>query len=76
LTLGELDVMFENLSPNEITQKFFKQYMNSVNAEEIKNKFTVLGNEWKKNKSLVQDTVSTFNQNVFKNFSLGSVENG
>tara|TARA_Y100000590_G_scaffold433465_1_gene550551 strand:- start:6064 stop:7818 length:1755 start_codon:yes stop_codon:yes gene_type:complete len=73
LTLGELDVMFEGTSSQEITRKFFREYMSSKNKNDIRDKFTVLGDEWKKNKDYVNNVVQTFNKKTFETFSLGTV---
>ena len=73
LTLGELDVMFEGVSSNEITKRFFHDYMTSKNKDDEKNKFTVLSEEWKKNKQYVSNAVESFNRNVFENFNLGTM---
>ena len=74
LTLGELDVMFEGISSEEITKKFFHDYMTSKNEDEAQNKFSVLSEEWKKNKQYVLNVVNSFNKNVFKNFDLGTLK--
>jgi hypothetical protein len=74
LAIGDMDVMFEGISSGDITKSFFDNYMKSKNEDDLKNKFTVLGEEWKTNKGYVSDVVHTFNKNVFKNFDLGSVE--
>ena len=74
LAIGDMDVMFEGISSGDITKSFFDDYMKSKNEDDLKNKFTVLGEEWKTNRGYVSDVVHTFNKNVFKNFDLGSVE--
>jgi len=70
LTLGDLDVIFEGVSSEEIMKKYFHDYMTSKNDADAQNKFTVLGEEWKKNKQYVSDVVNSFNKNVFENFDL------
>lgn len=75
LTLGELDVMFEGVSSTDITKKFFQEYITSIDENEAKNKFSVLSDEWQKNKNHVLTAVNSFNKNVFENFDLGSLKN-
>lgn len=70
LTLGDLDVIFEGVSSEEITKKYFHDYMTSKNDTDARNKFTVLSEEWKKSKQYVLDVVNSFNKNVFENFDL------
>jgi len=74
LAIGDMDVMFEGISSDDITKNFFDDYMKSQNESDFKNKFTVLGEQWKTNKSYVSEVVHTFNKNVFKNFDLGSMK--
>ncbi len=74
LTLGELDIIFEGASSEEITKRFFHDYMTSKNKDEAENKFSVLSEEWKKNKQYVSNVVESFNKNVFKNFDLGTLQ--
>ena len=74
LTLGELDVMFEGVSSEEITKQFFHDYMTSKNNDDAKNKFSVLSEEWEKNKQFVSNAVEGFNKNVFENFNLGTMK--
>ena len=74
LTLGELDVMFEEISSAEITKRFFRDYMTAKNDDETRNKFSVLSEEWKKNKQHVTNVVNSLNKKVFENFDLGSLK--
>ena len=74
LTLGELDVMFEEISSAEITKRFFRDYMTAKNDDEARNKFSVLSEEWKKNKQHVTNVVNSLNKKVFENFDLGSLK--
>ena len=74
LTLGELDVMFEEISSAEITKRFFRDYMTAKNDDEARNKFSVLSKEWKKNKEHVINVVNSLNKKVFENFDLGSLK--
>jgi len=74
LTLGELDVMFEGVSSEEITKRFFHEYMTSKNEDDAQNKFSVLSKEWEKNKQYVSNVVNSFNKNVFENFDLETLK--
>jgi len=73
LALGELDVMFEGISSQDVTRKFFREYMTSKDSNDAKNKFTVLSKEWEKNKNYVKNVVKTFNRSTFETFTLGTV---
>jgi len=73
LTLGDLDVMFENVSSDEISRNFFRDYMTSSD-DDPRDKFSVLSEEWKNNKDHVQNVVKTFNSETFETFDLGTVK--
>ena len=73
LAIGDLDVMFEGTSSEEITRKFFHEYMTSKSSNDVQNKFTVLGKEWEKNKDYVNNVIKTFNNETFETFTLGTV---
>ena len=66
--------MFEGISSEEITRKFFHDYMTSKDNNYARNKLSVLGQEWKKNKDYVKNVVETFNVDTFENFELGTVK--
>ena len=73
LALGDLDVMFENVSSKEFTRKYFRDYMTSSD-DDPRDKFSVLSEEWKNNKDHVQNVVKTFNSETFETFDLGTVK--
>jgi len=70
MALGELDLMFEDSTGGGLQQTWFKDYMTSANKTEIHNKFSALGDDWKKRKDTVNDAIKNFNDKVFDNFDL------
>ena len=74
MALGELDLMFEDSANQRLQETWFREYMTSSNEEEIKNKFSSLGEDWKKNKEKIQETVNEFNNDVFNNFDLSAIK--
>ena len=73
MALGELDLIFEDSTNEGLQEKWFKEYMTGKNEEEIKNKFSSLGKNWKQNKEKILDTVNEFNNDVFNNFDLSAI---
>jgi SNF2 family DNA or RNA helicase len=69
LTLGDLDVMFEDVSSEEISRNFFRDYMTSSD-DDARDKFSVLSEEWKNNKDHVQNVIKNFNSDTFETFDL------
>ena len=74
MTLGELDLMFEDSANEGLQKTWFKEYMLGKNETEIKNKFSSLGENWKQNKEKIHQTVEEFNDDVFNNFDLSAIE--
>ena len=74
MTLGELDLMFEDSANESLQKTWFKEYMWGKNETEIKNKFSSLGENWKQNKEKIHQTVQEFNDDVFQNFDLSTIE--
>lgn len=74
MTIGELDLLFEEIDPTKIESKIFESYMSSTDKKEIKNKFSALGKEWSHNKEKIEETVNEFNPEVFSNFNLSPLE--
>lgn len=70
MALGELDLMFEDSTTGGLQQTWFKEYMTSTDETEIRNKFSALGDDWKKRKDTVNDAIKNFNDKVFDNFDL------
>ena len=74
MALGELDLMFEDSANQELQETWFREYMTSKDEIEIQNKFSSLGEDWKKNKAKIQETVNEFNNDVFNNFDLSAIK--
>jgi len=80
MALGELDLMFEDSVSGGLQKTWFKEYMMGTNEQEIINKFSVLGEDWKNRKEQLHEAVDDFNKTVFDNFDLSALsrdeENG
>ena len=74
MALGQLDLLFEDVTDEESGAHFFKEYITAKNENELKNKFSAIGNDWKNRKKNLSTAVEQFNQSVFDNFSLSSLE--
>ena len=74
MALGELDLIFEDSANQGLQETWFKEYMSGKNEEDIKNKFSSLGENWKQNKEKIHDTVNEFNDDVFDNFDLSAIK--
>lgn len=74
MALGELDLIFEDSANHGLQETWFKEYMTAKNETEIKNKFSSLGENWKKNKEKIHETVDEFNDEVFSNFDLSVIK--
>ncbi len=70
MTLGDMDLMFEDSWTGGSSHTWLKEYLDSEDKEEIKNKFSALGDNWSKQKKGVNDVINNFNGNVFANFNL------
>lgn len=73
MTLGELDVLFEDITDETAQTSWFKEYLTSKSDDEIKNKFSAIGDSWKKRKEVLDNAINEFNSEVFENFDLSSV---
>ena len=74
MTLGHLDLLFEDVTDEKTGVHFFKEYITAKNEKELKNKFSTIGEDWKNRKKNLINAVEEFNQEVFDNFSLSSIE--
>ncbi len=74
MALGELDLIFEDSANQGLQETWFKEYMSGKTEEDIKNKFSSLGENWKQNKEKIHDTVNEFNDDVFDNFDLSAIK--
>lgn len=70
MTIGEMDLMFEDSWTGGSSHVWFDEYMNGGEKKEIRNKFTALGDDWKRRKEMVNDVIDNFNRDVFANFDL------
>ena len=69
MTLGELDLIFEDFSESSSTKTWFKEFMTSKNELEIYNKFSVLGKNLSEQKTSAE-VCNSFSKEVFSNFDL------
>lgn len=74
MALGQLDLIFEDVTDEDSGVHFFKEYITAKNENELKNKFSAIGTDWKNRKKNLSTAVEQFNKNVFDNFSLSSLE--
>jgi SNF2 family DNA or RNA helicase len=68
LTIGDLELILGDDLIN-YEQRIFKNYMNSVNLKDLKNRLGILGDDFFKKKSIAEDIIE-FDDRVFKNFDL------
>ncbi len=74
MAIGQLDLLFEDVTDEKTGTHFFKEYMTAKNEKELKNKFSALGDDFKNRKQNLTTAVEQFNQEVFENFSLSPIE--
>lgn len=72
MTLGELDLIFEDESDSFNEKTWLREFLTSENHVEIENKFTVLGENLEKEKTLAE-VKSKFSEEVFENFDLSTM---
>ena len=73
MTLGDMDLIFEDSWGGGSPYSWFKQYMDAETEQERKNQFSALGIDWSNRKKNVSNTVLDFNTSVFKNFDLSTI---
>ena len=73
MTLGELDLLFEDITDENAQTGWFKEYLTSKSTVEIKNRFSAIGGTWKKRKEVLDEAINEFNSEVFDNFDLSSL---
>ena len=73
MTIGHLDLLFEDVTDEKTGTRFFKEYITSKNKQELENKFSALGENLKNQKENLTTAVEQFNHEVFENFSLSSL---
>jgi SNF2 family DNA or RNA helicase len=74
MTLGHLDLLFEDITDEKNDMSIFKEYVSSKNEEDAEKKFSALGENWSKQKFTSIEEVEGFNQDVFSNFSLSTTD--
>ena len=74
MSLGHLDLLFEDVTDEKTGTHFFKEYISSKNQNELENKFSTVGKNWNNRKKELVNAVEEFNQEVFDNFSLSTIE--
>lgn len=75
MTIGDLELLFEDDGLKSIEIDVFKSYMLSESSKDAKNKFSALGDKWKSEKSRLNETIMEFDEEVFANFNLSSMRN-
>lgn len=73
MTLGDMDLIFEDSWSAGSQQTWFKEYMDAVTEDERRNTFSVMGDSWKMRKETVSDAIRDFNSDVFSNFNLSTI---
>ena len=74
MTIGDLDLLFEEEGLENIEREAFESYMTATSSKDRKNKFSALGDKWNHDKKKIYDTVMEFDKEVFANFkNLSSV---
>ena len=74
MTLGELDLIFEDSLDYATSQTWFKEYMKSPSKSDAHNRFSALGNNWHDHKITVGNAIHDFNNKVFENFDLSALK--
>jgi len=75
MTIGDLDLLFEDDGLDNMPSEIFESYMSATSKKDLKNKFSALGEKWSHKKEEINDTVMQFDNKVFANFKLSSLEN-
>ena len=74
MTIGDLDLLFEDDGFDKMPSEIFESYMSAMSKNDLKNKFSALGDKWSHKKEEINDTVMQFDDKVFANFKLSSLE--
>ena len=74
MSLGHLDLLFEDVTDEKTGAHFFKEYISTKDQNELENKFSTVGKNWNNRKKELVSAVEEFNQEVFDNFSLSTIE--
>jgi SNF2 family DNA or RNA helicase len=73
MTIGDLDLLFEDEGFDKMPAEIFESFMSSKNRGDIENKFSALGNKWAHEKEKINDTIMEFDNEVFSNFDLSAL---
>ena len=74
MTLGELDLIFEDSLDYATSQTWFKEYMKTPSKSDAHNRFSALGKNWHDHKITVGNAIHDFNNKVFENFDLSALK--
>jgi hypothetical protein len=74
MTIGDLDLLFEDEGFESMPKDAFEAYMGATTKTGTENEFSALGKKWSKNKKDVHDATMAFDDEVFANFDLSSLE--
>lgn len=75
MTIGDLDLIFEDDGLDKISSEIFESYMSSKSKQDTINKFSALGGKWGNEKEKLHDTILDFDEKVFANFDLSAMRN-
>jgi len=75
MTIGDLDLLFEDDGLSKMPSEIFESYMSATTKKDLKNKFSALGEKWSHKKDEINETIMQFDDEVFANFKLSSMEN-
>lgn len=70
MTLGHLDLLFEDITDEESGMQIFKEYITSKDENDAEKRFSALGEKWFERKNNVE-LIEGLNSEVFANFSFG-----
>ena len=73
LSIGDLDLLFEDIDDTKSETNIFKEFMNGKSEQDVRNNLTALGNNWQNNIQSRINTIKKFNSEVFDNFSLSTL---
>ena len=74
MTIGDLELLFEEEGLKNIPSYVFDSYMSAHSTKDIENKFSALGEKWDGDKKRIKETIIEFDEQVFANFNLSSLE--
>ncbi len=72
MTIGDIDLLFEDEGLDKMPSEIFESYMSATSKNDLKNKFSALGEKWSHKKEEINDTVMQFDDEVFANFDLSA----